>query len=82
MAVFLGETGSQPPVYAARFLPNDSEDQSQTGFLSIFYKYYAFLPDSTPTLSPTLAFGLSAVLTQTILRIYWNDEQFQSRIRA
>ncbi len=63
MAVFLGETGSQPPVYAARFLPNDSEDQSQTGFLSIFYKYYAFLPDSTPTLSPTLSFGLSAIPT-------------------
>jgi hypothetical protein len=56
IAVFLAQKGSQPPVHAARFLPNDSEDQSQTGFHRIFYKYCVFLPNSTPTLSPTLSF--------------------------
>src|SRR2546422_7564954 len=54
MAVFLGKKGSPPSLDAVGLLPNDSEDHNQTGFHRIFYKYCAFLPDSTPTLSPTL----------------------------
>ncbi len=55
-------------MYTARFLPNDSEDQSQTGFHSIFYTYCAFLPDSTPTLSPTLDRAAQAVSPEKYIR--------------
>ena len=66
MAVFLDQKGSSLPVYAARFLPHDAEDQRQIGFHRSFYKYCAFLPDSTPTLSPTLQRAVEAIPAKTV----------------
>jgi hypothetical protein len=54
IAVFLGEMRSQPSLDTARFLSIDPQDHNQTRFHRSFYKYYTFLPDSTPTLSPPL----------------------------